>query len=123
MLFELSIHCIGPTEGPFIAALVVALLMAVLLARPLRRVLARFAVPWRRVYLTLTWAGVGATLFVVPLVLLHALYSALHPHVMLCTAFVWPAFLIAPVLLFFMARAERPAARRVSEPNEAHPSD
>jgi hypothetical protein len=120
MQFEFSIHCIGPTDPLFVVALLVTLLVTVLLARPLKRARVRIAEPFRRAKLTLVWAGVVTAIFLSPLALLHALYPILHPNAMLCTTFVWPAFLVPPALLFFMARPRGSTDRHPG--NQAQPS-
>ena len=99
-LREFSIHCVGPFDPAVIASLLVATIVALSVARPLRGVDARVRDPWRRrVYLPFMWGGAGLALFGGAILLTEVLYSLLHPHVMLCTAFVWPAYLIPPVVL------------------------
>ena len=124
-LSEFAVHCIGPTEPAFVAAFVIAVLAALLATAPLRRLGGRVTTPSRRrVYLPLLWGCAALMLFVGTVALTHFLYYLSHPRVMLCTAFVWPAFLVAPVTLLVrgMRRPSNPGSPvSVAEEGERGP--
>jgi hypothetical protein len=120
-LSELAIHCIGPLEPAFLLSLAVALIGAIVLVRPLGRVtLAMQRHRRHQVYTGLVWASCGIALLVGAVALTDALYSLGHSgHV--CTAFVWPAYLIPPVVLFVRGWRYPVSRDHHGEPGEARP--
>ena len=119
MQFDLNMHtvCIGPTEPAFLAAVFLGVVAAFLCGRGLGRLDAGLRDRWRRfIYLPVLLVGSGLALFVGTAIATHLLYRLGNPGVELCTAFVWPGFVV-PVVVMSMVSGHR--AKKQSEPQSA----
>lgn len=102
------IHCISAAEPLFLGMLLSGLAAGVVAWWGLTRLSARVTDPWRRrLYLFPTWVIATLMLLLGPSLALRLLYASSHAGAMVCTAFVWPAFLLPPVLPAVLSFARR----------------
>jgi hypothetical protein len=120
MDLSFAIHCIGPTEPMFLAVIALGVVASVMVWRCLARLGAVVTDPWRRrLYLPPLWAIAGLTLLLGPDLLLHVGYPLLHAHAMVCTAFVWPGFLLPPLVFAILPVVRRLRKGRPARPEQA----